>query len=183
MKHGNVVMIVLLMVVGAGIAFGAYYFGRGQAVINLDKKKEVAAKPSSLQQEITYPTMSQLAPTIGATGGAEKKTIVTFEAEGAIPVSDKSQLQKKVVDPMVDYYKEANMGELVTLTISVNNQASKTTYPYLGLAVLGNGGNLGFTIEKKGDEIGWWYPECMMKCPLSQSYQTKYPEVAKIVGY
>lgn len=178
MKQWVIPLVLLVILVGVGLIAGAYYFGQ-------QAKAPVVPAPSTSPYTVpSTPTPSTSEQTASPTPVQTREPVIVFEAEGSIPAADKSQLETRVVNPLVDYYyKEADQGELLTLTISPNTQPSKTTYPYTGKAILATGANFGFTIEKKNGEISWWFPECLAQCSVSEQYKSKYPEVAKLLGY
>lgn len=173
-EKGNIWFVVLAIVAVAGIAGAAYFYGQNQ---NLKGITHLASSTpfvidSAVPNESTVPSPS-------ATPSAAKVTVV-FEAEGSFTAAEKTELQKKVIDPFTDYYLEpgSSTQKLLTLTISKNNQASKDTYPYQAQAIFDGGGNMGFLIMKVGAGVDWWYPECMISCNLSAAYKAKYPEIA-----
>lgn len=134
-----------------------------------------------------YPTPTPVMPTSEAdkpepTGVMEAKAVVVWEPAGAISQADRDQIQARVVDPFIDYYRDLGQGRLLTFTVSVNTQANAATYPYLAKGIFDNGVNNGFVVERAGGQIKWWYPECMGPCPLSAEFKAKYPEIAKILG-
>jgi hypothetical protein len=180
MRSGNVAIVLVAILAVGALAVSGFTLYKLQGN-SLSPQPTPTTQTRDYDQKIVPPTSNPNSSPSAMT--AEAKVIVVWEPSGAFPASDKTQLQARVVDPLIDYYKEANQGKLVTVTISVNNQASATTYPYLGQAVLENGGTLGFVIEKPNGQIKWWTPECMGECPLSASFKTKYPEIVAILGY
>ena len=170
---GNVWLIILVIITIIAAAGGAYFYGQNQGL------KKLTASPSgvAVSQAPVYGNQSYV-PEPTATPVANKATVV-YEAEGSFSIPEKAELQKKVIDPFVDYYAMENTGQtLLTLTISKNLQASRDTYPYQAQAIFQGGGNMGFLIMKVGAGVDWWFPECMMGCNLSAAYKAKYPEIA-----
>lgn len=170
-QKGNVWIVILVIISALALAGGAYLYGQNQSLKKLAATPYgVAATQSSVIAIKTPTPISNL---------AVSKATVVYEAEGSFSVPEKTELQKKVIGPFVDYYEMENTGQvLLTLTISKNLQASKDTYPYQAQAIFQGGGNMGFLIMKVGAGVDWWFPECMMGCNLSTVYKTKYPEIA-----
>lgn len=171
-QKGSVWVVILAIIASLSLAGGAYLYGQNQTLKSGVKPQQIfnTTTPITNQTPIAvFPTSSSQA----------KKPTVIFEAEGSFTIAEKDELKKKVINPFVDYYEMENTGQvLLTLTISKNNQASKTTYPYQGQAIFQGGGNMGFLIMKVGSGVDWWFPECLMGCNLSSAYKLKYPEIA-----
>jgi hypothetical protein len=131
---------------------------------------------------VNQPISASIAPTTAPSSSPnQKKPVVVFQAEGSIPAQDKSQLQARIVNPLIEYYEETeDDSEVVSITIEPNKQESKDEYPYLATAIFANGGNNGFVISKNDAGIAWWAPECMI-CVFSDAYKAKYPEVVSQV--
>lgn len=125
------------------------------------------------------PTVSL--PTKALQQKQEKKPVIVIESEGSIPAGDKSELEKKVIDPFRDYYEDLTSEYwLVSFTIGPNTNPSKTTYPYSAKAIFSNGVVSSFLIERKGTGLAWWFPDCMGPCPFSDDFKSKYPEIVAI---
>ena len=171
---------ILLIVVIVGLVGGAYYFGQrtGQMQQEANEVEVIETKlpaTSSPSAQVSDKNLGMATPL--ATPKATP--VITFEAAGSIPDSDKQQIQQRIINPLVDYYAEqGEERQLVSLTISPNNQQSKAQSPYLGQAVFKNGGNSGFVINKTNGQIEWWGVDCMI-CTFSNEYKQKYPEVVK----
>ena len=171
-KNEGSVWIVLLSVVAIGALAGAVYlYGQNQSL----KSESSVVTPSPSVKSSPAPSAYAT-----ATPSTSKATVV-FEAEGSFTQTEKDELKKKVIDPLLDYYIMESDQVLLTLTISKNDKASKDQYPYQGRAVFQGGGNMGFLIMKLGTGVDWWYPECLNGCTLSASYKLKYPEIASKV--
>lgn len=182
MKNFSIVLLIL-----ASIGGGYILYTQQQTIAKLSTKIDQAGTPST---QPSVPTPDQQVPPTVATqpvaaspstattpSAAPSKAVVVFQAEGSISAADKSQLQTRVINPILDYYEEtADDSPIVSLTIEPNTNANKNEYPYLGTIIFANGGNNGFVITKKDGAIAWWVPECMV-CVFSESYKAKYPEV------
>lgn len=169
MQKGSALLIGLLVVVGIGLAGGLYYFQSQQAKTRSEVMTE---QPAVTPTPVLENDMEANQP------------VVVFQAEGAISETDKSQLQQRVVDPIIDYYADLpEGGNILTITVAPNTQESKATYPYTVDAIFDNGVSLGVAIERTADGLAWWYPECMGECPLSGDFRNKYPEIVTVLGY
>lgn len=171
--------LLFIMLILSSVAFGAYWYGQQsdqpQVALNL-KSTSPTAQPSNSPIAVSpSPSGSPVAsPTPTFT-----QPVVVFESKGSIPANDLTQLNNRIVNPIVDYYKEhPGEGPVVSLTISPSDKPTKAEFPYLGSIIFKNGGNAGFVISKKDGEIGWWGPDCM-KCTFSAEYKSKYPEITK----
>ncbi len=176
-QRGNIPLIFLLAVLGVTLVGGGFFLGQ---------KRQPAEKTIMPQTVLPTPTATPLLPsptdtvqlTPTSTPVQAVKTVVVFEAEGAISTEDKSRLQQKVVAPYLDYQRDLNgEGYVISLTISPNIGANKTNYPYQAKAIFKNGGYEGFVVTKDGGGIDWWLPECMGPCPFSANFKAKYPEI------
>ncbi len=170
-----------LYIIVAGVAiilFGtsAYLLGQNQKLISQESKTEVTPAP-------TIPIPPTLEPT--ATTSASKKRdepAMVVEMSPNLPSQDISQLKKRIVDPYVDYFKDTHKNDaLVSFAVSLNTGAGQDQYPYKAQALTANGINEGFLISKTSGQIGWWYPDCLVKCEFTESFSSKYPEIAKKV--
>jgi len=179
----NISLIILILVVIAG---GYILYTQQQTITKLSTKIDQTSPSTSLPSTVdsnqkVVPTVEsqQIIPTQHEvpTPTTLQKAVVVFQAEGSIPNLDKSQLQARIINPILDYYEETtDDSPIVSLTIEPNTNANKTEYPYLGTIIFANGGNNGFVITKKEGAIAWWVPECMI-CVFSDAYKAKYPEV------
>lgn len=180
MQKGSIWIVLISIVAAASLAGAAYLFGQNQTL-----KKS----PASLTSPITpapTPVYYQADPQVSVSPLATPASgvVVVYEASGSFSQSEKDEINKKVVNPLLDYYREPNVStqKLISLTISHNtNATSKVDYPYAGKGIFDGGANLGFLIMKVGAGIDWWYPECLNGCVLSAEYKAKYPEVASKV--
>lgn len=179
----------------AAILGGAYLlYIQQQSIATLSKKLEQVSTAPSNNLKLS-PAIAEIDANIPAevnptntqptsqppTQQPAQKPVVVFLAEGSIPITDKSQLQQRIVNPAIEYYQESSENSaVVSITIEPNTKESKSQYPYLGTIILANGGNNGFTISKQGGSISWWAPECMV-CTFSDAYKAKYPDVVSQV--
>lgn len=168
------ILIVVLLLSAVGAA--AYWYG--QQTNNQAMDKTVLLASSSPSATTASPQGSSAPSTTPSPSAAVPKPVVVFESQGSISDSDLKQLNSRIVDPIIDYYKENPSQEIVSLTISPNDKPSKNEFPYLGSIVFKNGGNSGFVIAKKDGQINWWGPDCMV-CTFSAEYKAKYPEITK----
>lgn len=132
----------------------------------------------------TTPTIynSEETPTPSSSVAVSNATVI-FESEASFSAGEKDHIKSKIIDPFLMYYADQYGADHVkTLTISVNDQPSKTEFPYLAKYIFEDGVNGGFVISKTQGNIDWWIPECMGPCPFSDNFRNKYPEISKIAG-
>ena len=184
MMKGQSGLIILLAVAALGASFAAGYFylkSQSAAPVRVQTSSiiETSEAPKTIESTLTVTPSKQAEITAMPTKTMEHTAVVVFEPPLGQEFADKNDIQKKIIDPFLDYYADENgEGYLVSLAISQNAQASKTTYPYLATAIFKNGGNSGFVIGKTDGNIQYWVPECM-KCTFSASFNAKYPEIVK----
>jgi len=148
---------------------------------NQQLQNKVSALPSPTPYLADTPTATVPTPTVSASPSSS--AVVVFESKASIPAVDLDQLQKRIINPFLDYHKEANGSDYVTsFTVSINTQASKTTYPYQAKGIFKVGAYNDFLIEKNAGGIVWWLPECLNGCNLSPEFKAKYPEIAAKVN-
>ena len=174
-QKGNVWILLLGLITALALAGGAYFYGQNQG---LKKAIQDSVGVNVTSAPIVQTPVSSQVPTASPSAN---KAVVVYEAEGSFTLSEKTELQKKIINPFLDYYTTESDQVLLTLTISKNDKVSKDQYPYQAQAVFQGVGNMGFLIMKLGTGVDWWYPECMNGCNLSASYKAKYPEIASKV--
>jgi hypothetical protein len=128
---------------------------------------------------VIQPTLTVPSP---ITKSPEKTTtpkISIEDAGGAIAESEKTQIIQKVINPFLDYYRDAGQGKIISLIISLNTKPNNVTYPFLAEGVIDSGAKMSFVIERKGIDLSWWVPECMGPCLLTDEFRGKYPEIMK----
>lgn len=176
-QSGNIVVILsLLLAVGASFAAGYFYLQAHTANPSIDSAmvpKQVIKNSPVMEVTSTVSPVATIKPSSGHTA------VVVYEG----PLSsnpDKSAIQAKIVNPLLDYYADENgEGYIASVMISENAYDSKSTYPYSASVVLKNGGNMGFVIDKPNGVIKYWAPECMV-CTFSADFTAKYPDIVKL---
>ena len=140
-------------------------------------------------QEETFVEPANTTPPVSADTNAPTPTpapkiqgTVIFDVIKVASAADQEQLITRVVYPLTEYYKQAGGQELALLHLTVNENTNKSEYPYKGKVQFKESGTNEFLIGKTGDQIAWWYPECLGECPMNETYKAKYPEVVKAVG-
>lgn len=174
--------VIATAVLATGLA-SAYMYNATRNAVDRPIPTPIVITPTDAGASgslVISPTMASVSATPKAAPPAVTTPVVVFEAEGSISASDKTEIQKRILDPMIDYYAaETGSGKLLTITVSSGTQANKDTYPYLAKAIFDTGVNLGLAIEKDGTSFKWWKPECMGACPFTPEYKAKYPEVTE----
>lgn len=180
-------MVVTFILVGI-ILFSAvaYLFYQNQKLS--EKITSSVTKTENSNSNPTINPQSSLSPQANKslsnspTSTLSKKPVIVYEAEGSIPAADKTGIQSRIVDPFIDYNINEVSQPMASITISPNNNPSKTEYPYLFSAVFESGGNQGFVIGKKDGQISWWIPECLNGCQFSNAFKEKYPEIVSLAN-
>jgi hypothetical protein len=165
---------ILFTVFVSTIGIGIYLLGKSQTA---GTSFSGLVQPTLSAQNQTQP----LLPQAGASQKPEEPKIYIEDGGGAISEADKDLIVKRVIGPFVDYYKDSGQGKIVTLTVSLNNQPSNVTYPYLVNAVFDTGVKISFVIKRSESGLDWWAPECMGPCLLTDDFRAKYPEIVKIL--
>ncbi|MFH1425837.1 MAG: hypothetical protein ABIG66_00175 [Candidatus Kerfeldbacteria bacterium] len=103
----------------------------------------------------------------------ERAGLLNDTTEGQL---EKQQLEKKLINPYVDYKAEESDNILVTLDIIVPENVGEE---YEVLAIFENGGTEGFLFGEREGDYDYWQPDCMDACEFSDEYKAKYPEVVQ----
>lgn len=183
MKSGEAWVNILIALTMAGLLVTiVFLFSQNRKLLNLAFKNPVSPTPAFISETPTmYLENETPSPTLPAI--LNSTATIVFESEQNIPANHKTQIQTRVVKPFLMYYTDqGGLDYIKTLTVSINTDANKATYPYLTKYVFGDGVNGGFVITIKDGQVSWWYPECMGPCPFSDNFKTKFPEVVKASG-
>lgn len=172
-QKGNAAIVVIFSVLATlAVVTIIYLFLQNQKLSQLAVSTPTQfISPTSLPVQ---PSTQKVPPTLAA----EAKPVVVFEAEGSFSPSDKNSIQKKIIDPFIDFYTP--LQKIVSITISPNTNASKDMYPFLFSAIYASGGNTGFVISKTNGEVNWFIPECMNGCQFTDAFKSKYPEIVSL---
>ncbi len=180
--QGALVIVLAIAALGASFAAGYFYLKSQQktSMKSSESIVDVIDTPTDKEDTATVtPVQKQSESAIPAAKRAPHSAVVVFEPPLGGEFSDKTDIQLKIVNPLLDYYAdEYGEGYLVSLAISQNTQVSKAQYPYLATAIFKNGGNSGFVIGKTNGAIQFWVPDCM-KCTFSASFKASYPDIVK----
>ena len=134
------------------------------------------AEPTAEPATAEPPTAEPPAPTETPAGPE-----VVFVAAGSFSADEVNQLQTRVIDPFVHYYRDlADHPPLLTLTI--RKESGISGYPFSGEAIFETGINSGWLISASGGVVDWWLPECMVACTFSDSFRAAYPEIVAAAG-
>jgi hypothetical protein len=167
-----IVIVVLLLLILLGGVGGVMYLKSSMKTPSQESMKQVA--PS--ETPIATPT-----PTVVPVASSSASPTVTIESQATLSAQDVSELQGRVIDPFMDYYKEARPEDpLLQITIMKNVQ-NTVAFPYVLDSLSQEGIKQGSVISRTNGHLDWWFPECQMGCHLSDAYKAKYPEIAKKV--
>ena len=185
METKNIFTGLTILIVGFFVAFVAYQNSRTNQSTQIEN--------IGIEYEISTPTASQINSNLIPTETAElstasssatptpkntnSETEINIAGEFGIPSYWRSELQKKILNPVVDYYKMHDQGKLNAININTNTQTNRNIYPYIAELVLESGAKIGFVIEKTDSSFKWWTPECLGGCNYSENFATKYPEI------
>jgi hypothetical protein len=131
------------------------------------------AEPATAQPATAEPP----APTETPTGPE-----VVFLAAGSFSADEVNQLQTRVIEPFIHYYRDLSEHPAL-LTLTLQKESGISGYPYSAQAVFETGINAGWLISASGGgTVDWWLPECMLACTFSDSFQAAYPEIVAAAG-
>lgn len=157
------------------MAVAAFLYGQNTGF----EKKQASDTVTANTNVTAVPTQEAASQSATPVISTTAKGIAVIESENTLPPLDVAELYSRVINPFVDYHKDEQSGQpLASLKISQNTNVSKDVYPYKAEAVFSNGANEGFLISKSNGHIGWWLPECLNGCHLSENFKAKYPEIA-----
>ncbi len=182
-QHGNIIVIGIAAVAIVSLLALAVLLYQNFQLASSNSSAKVLTPKLLPATETPPPAPVSPSPTTAAASptAGHPQAVVVFEAEGSISQTDKDQLKARVVEPNLDYFLNLESGDyVVSMTVSPNTQASKTTYPYAARVIFKNGAYNSFSISKTKGAIDWWLPECMGPCPFSASFKAKYPEIVKL---
>lgn len=168
---------ILILLVGVVAAYFAFISDKSNSLQKNESVAEFVPTPTS-EIKPSQPIASDSGQ-LDSNDNDTNEVKLLIESESTIPGVWRSELQKKIIDPLLDYYEEASENKLVSLTIRINQQANKNFYPYLAEAVFKNESKLSFVIEKNNNSFNWWRPECLDKCAFTKEFSQKYPEIVK----
>ena len=169
MNKGFALLILLIIILVTGLTVTGFFALKNKG---FTPKADLSPTPTLvITQTISNPPI--LSPTITPSPTQENSFPIVYEAAGSFSASEKNQIQEKVINPFVDYYKDLDQ-EIASITISKSTTAG---YPYALSGIFKSGVNNSFLIKASGGIVDWWYPECMGECPFSEEFKTKYSEI------
>ena len=99
--------------------------------------------------------------------------VVVFQQAGLLSARDKTLLEERVIQPMIDYHNE---NEVKIVTISVKTPAHSGEEYDIETFFVG-GVYEGMIWGKKDGDIPYWVPGCLGPCALSDTFRAKHPEI------
>ena len=107
--------------------------------------------------------------------------VVIFNPPGKFSATEKDLITKRLVNPLVDYYRMHNdLPKVYGLLISMSDNQAGYLYS-VDVLLRGDSktytknGYFGFLYGYPGVALDNWQPECMGECELSKEYKAKYP--------
>src|SRR3989344_6332928 len=165
-------LLVILLVSVAGM----YSYLKGVGISTDFVSNEITSSPQPTEKSNNDNIIPTKIVTISPT--PEVTPIVVFESGGTISREDKYEINKKISDPLIDYYYDQNgKGYIIAVSIAKNSNDSDGSYPYSIKAIFRDGATYGTLIKKGTSGLDWWYPECVNSCSFSDSFKKKYPEI------
>lgn len=177
---------VLLLFISFGFAW-FFYYQNLQLKKQLSKKQELPKVFVSPEPKISSIILSPtLNPSLDQKQiNCPKLPIVVFEP----PLSSKdydvqrTEVQQKVVDPFVEFYKAYGDNYLVSLSIQLQvNEALKNQYPYNLHGIMNNGATHAEALMQSDGKLSWWIPTCMGPCKYSEEFEQKYPQIVSLTN-
>ena len=181
-QQGISVVVVLVVVAVAGLAAAGGWF----ALSRKDSNKQTGTvqtgdvKEKAGEQERTTPTEA---------AAAADTVTVTYTPDSLFTEQEKVSLQKKLVQPNIDYAEQYKGKEgynpVTEITITKKSNAeyaalSATAKYRYTVKVVARGGTIAEFLFAENDVIEWWLPECYDgQCGLSEGFKAKYPEIVK----
>jgi hypothetical protein len=109
---------------------------------------------------------------------SKDEAVVVYTPSGQFDTAEKTELQKKLVNPLLDWYK-GNNTSTVSLNIEKPNPAI-AGYVYK-VTYINEGGSNGGFLYGTSKPLEWWLPVCMGPdgCQFSDDFKAKYPEIVK----
>ncbi len=146
-------------------------------------KDPTNSAPSIEEDSLDPYTLQKYDASLKQAFSSNKKPLVVFDPTITVE-SEKNEILTKVIHPFNDYTIETNSdiryrnqaflihknteGEIANRTVN-------STYRVYYVNNVGSDG--GFSPGQIGEELRYWYPDCLGDCKFSAAYTKKYPEV------
>lgn len=179
-QQGFSVAVVLVVLVVSGLAAGGGWFvlsrnksNKQVGTVQTDGAKDKAGEP----ERVTPEEAATAADTV----------TVTYTPDNLFTEQEKVSLQKKLIQPNIDYAEQYKGKEgynpVTAITITKKSNAeyaalsASAKYRYI-VKVVAKGGAIGEFLFAENDVIEWWLPECYDgQCRLTEGFKAKYPEI------
>ena len=177
---GLVEILIIILILGAAGVGGYYVWQKNDS----DK----STKSSSKEQSGASDKSSQSSSPASVVKETALSAIeLTYSPENRFSASEKSELKKKLIEPLVDHGEMAkgtqSYNPVLSIMITKDTDAEYASDPsyakfrYSVDANYKNGVKAGFSYGEN-DIIDWWLPECFDgQCGLSSAFKEKYPEI------
>lgn len=178
-----IVAILLIISSGTGV-----YFWQEKIIAKNNSDHEKALLESQkekldLEKELKDSQEQLISLAAANSNDSQLKLPVIQFTPDTFSQDEKNELTEKVINPYVDYEKELQKMNLISIQIEkyTEEEISKQTYArYMyKIDVIMETGHSGWLEREKGKNIDYWIPECMDECSFSESFKAKYPEVIK----
>lgn len=179
-------ILLILFLISIGMAGWFYYQ-------NLQFKQQIVKNKQSLEELKTPTTQTTLQSSIPVpTSSPDQKQVsfptlpvVVFEPplSGDQYITQRAEIQQKIVNPFVDYYQHFGENYLVSLIIEQqNNESLKNQYPYNLSGIMSNSATHNEALMQDSGVLSWWVPTCMGPCDYSEEFKQKYPQIVSITN-
>jgi len=130
---------------------------------------------SFLRYRINYPLISH---DIKIVNENIALPVVQFVPGGLFTKLEKSEIDRKIIGPLVDYENDKEIRIVAVLITKLTNK-SNSPYEYDFQALYKDGVYHGFVFNKEPDgTFKFQRPNCR-ECEFSDAYKRKYPEIVK----
>ncbi len=102
--------------------------------------------------------------------------VIAFEREGLLSDQERQILNKKFIEPFVDYELMFGTSTVLTTVIEVPPDLYEA---YTITTVTSDGKAGGFLFGERGGDYNYWTPGCFLECEFTDEYIQKHPEVIK----
>ncbi|MFH0969777.1 MAG: hypothetical protein V1804_04675 [Patescibacteria group bacterium] len=181
-----IIIAAILIIIGLGV----YLWQRSIAIKNdLSHQKDIEEykkensdleKQSDLNKETESVAQNDSQKNTAAPG--ENQPVIQF-IPGTFSEAEKNDLTNKVLNPFIDYTKETEGSQPITITVKKFSDAEIASQQYAkykySIEAIYQVGYSSWLETETGKSIDYWMPDCMGKCVFSDAYKNKYPENVK----
>ena len=187
--HKKIVLPILVtLIIAIPITAGAMYFYLQSSKLDTASTIGTAAQTeiTRLEDEIELLKMQNETFGIGETDLAFPECpndnlnlpVISYSRAGLLTDSDRLDIEEKLIEPFVDYYKDMEE-TLISMDIVVPMNDGEE-YEITTLFILDDfTPRQEFSFGIKGENYDYWIPECMNGCEFSPAFTAKYPQIVR----